>query len=287
MFFYQIENKLDITIFNRFQQRNRERIAHAMKLLETEPDWTLDESFEFDREHAAWPANVQELNELWRKRVKNDGLSLLLTGKTWPEAVDILRKRYERVLKRADQVTASEVFENLMNAYARSFDPHSSYFSARNSEEYRIQMSLSYEGIGATLQSSDDQVSIVNLVSGGPAAVDGAAEVDEGGAGRHLGRQHLARVHDRRAGGRPAGAHARLRGAGVAYLSRRPWGTFSQGERQRVFICRALMARPALLLLDDVPVTGDPLEELSRAPSQHGGTRRHRDRGGSRQGAGS
>ena len=43
-----------------------------------------------------------------------------------------------------------------MNAYARSFDPHSSYFSARNSEEYRIQMSLSYEGIGATLQSSDD-----------------------------------------------------------------------------------------------------------------------------------
>ena len=51
-----------------------------------------------------------------------------------------------------------------MNAYARSFDPHSSYFSARNSEEYRIQMSLSYEGIGATLQSSDDQVSIVNLV---------------------------------------------------------------------------------------------------------------------------
>ena len=47
------------------------------------------------------------------------------------------------------------VFENLMNAYARTFDPHSSYFGARNSEEYRIQMSLSYEGIGATLQPND------------------------------------------------------------------------------------------------------------------------------------
>ena len=92
-------------IFARFQQRNRERIAQAMKLLETEPDWTLDESYEFDREQAPWPASTQELNELWRKRVKNDGLSLLLTGKTWPEAVDILHKRYERVLKRADQVT--------------------------------------------------------------------------------------------------------------------------------------------------------------------------------------
>lgn len=166
-------------IFARFQQRNRERIRQAMQLLGTEPDWTVDETYEFDREHAPWPTSVQELDELWRKRVKNDGLSLLLTGKTWPEATEILRKRYERVLKRADQITSDEVFENLMNAYARSFDPHSSYFSARNSEEYRIQMSLSYEGIGATLQSSDDQVSIVNLVPGGPAAVDGTLKIND------------------------------------------------------------------------------------------------------------
>ena len=64
----------------------------------------------------------------------------------------MLRKRYERVLKRVDQVTSEDVFENLMNAYARAFDPHSSYFSPRNSEEYRIQMSLNYDGIGASLE---------------------------------------------------------------------------------------------------------------------------------------
>ena len=46
------------------------------------------------------------MDELWRKRVKNDALSLMLTGKTWPEAAEILRKRYERVLKRVDQVSA-------------------------------------------------------------------------------------------------------------------------------------------------------------------------------------
>ena len=40
-------------MFNVFQQRNRERIDYALKLLDTEPDWTLDESFTFDREHAA------------------------------------------------------------------------------------------------------------------------------------------------------------------------------------------------------------------------------------------
>src|SRR5207237_8909133 len=58
-----------------------------------------------------------------------------------------------------------------MNAYARAFDPHSSYFSPRNSEQYRIQMSLNYEGIGASLQLIDDYVTIMNVIEGGPAAI--------------------------------------------------------------------------------------------------------------------
>src|ERR1700761_4232681 len=158
-------------IFARFQQRNRERIQNAIDTLKKEPDWTTNETFEFERQKAAWPANDAEMNELWRKRVKNDALSLMLTGKEWPEVSDLLRKRYERVLKRVDQITSEDVFENLMNAYARSFDPHSSYFSPRNSEEYRIQMSLNYEGIGASLQLVDEYVTIMNVIEGGPAAV--------------------------------------------------------------------------------------------------------------------
>jgi carboxyl-terminal processing protease len=166
-------------IFARYQQRNRERMQHAIKLLDTEPDWTLEESFQFERKDAPWPATSAELDELWRKRVKNDGLSLLLAGKSWPEAADLLRKRYERVLKRVDQVTPEDVFENLMNAYARTFDPHSSYFSPRNSEEYRIQMSLNYEGIGASLQLVDDYVTVMNVIEGGPAAVAGTLSVND------------------------------------------------------------------------------------------------------------
>jgi len=166
-------------IFARFQQRNRERIRYALGLLQTEPDWTTSERFEFDRSKGAWPANAGELDELWRKRVKSDGLSLLLTGKDWKASAEVLQKRYERVLKRVDQVTPEDVFENLMNAYARTFDPHSSYFGARNSEEYRIQMSLSYDGIGASLQSTDDYVSITNLIPGGPAAAAGTLNIND------------------------------------------------------------------------------------------------------------
>jgi len=166
-------------MFARYQQRNRERIRHALALLDQTPDFTLDESFEFDREKAAWPTTTVELDELWRKRVKNDAISLLLAGKTWDEAREVLRTRYDRVLKRADQVKPEEVFEVFLNSYARTFDPHSNYFSPRNSEEYKIQMSLNYEGIGASLQLIDDYVTIMNLFEGGPAAASGALSVND------------------------------------------------------------------------------------------------------------
>ncbi|MGH8211091.1 MAG: carboxy terminal-processing peptidase, partial [Steroidobacteraceae bacterium] len=89
-------------IFNRFQQRNRERMEGAIALLKTEPDWSVNESFGFERAKAPWPGTPAEMNDLWRKRVKNDALSLMLTGKQWPEAAALLRKRYQRVLKRVN-----------------------------------------------------------------------------------------------------------------------------------------------------------------------------------------
>src|ERR1700722_5971381 len=79
-------------IFNVFQQRNRERINYALKLLDTEPDWTLDENFNFDREHAPWPATQAKMDELWRLRVKNEASSLMLSGKSWTDTVDLLRR---------------------------------------------------------------------------------------------------------------------------------------------------------------------------------------------------
>lgn len=160
-------------IFRRYQQRSRERMAYAIELLAKKPDFDIDESFNFDREKEPWPANAAEMNELWRKRVKNDELSLVTTGKQWTDAADILRKRYEHVAKRMDQSKPEDVFEAFMNAFVLSLDPHSNYFSARNSEEYNIQMSLSYEGIGASLQLTDDYVTVIDVIAGGPAATSG------------------------------------------------------------------------------------------------------------------
>ncbi|MDE2219690.1 MAG: PDZ domain-containing protein, partial [Gammaproteobacteria bacterium] len=177
-------------MFARLQERNRERIQYALSLLATEPDWKLDERYNFDREKAPWPRDRAELDDLWRQRVKSDALSLMLTGKSWPEAADILRKRYQRVLARVGQVSADDVFESLMNSYAAVYDPHTNYLAPRSAEEFRIQMSLSYEGIGASLQMRDDYVTVIDVIPGGPAAVSGKlaandriTAVGEGAAG--------------------------------------------------------------------------------------------------------
>jgi carboxyl-terminal processing protease len=160
-------------MFEVYQTRVRERLDFALKQLEAEPDFTIEEEYIFDREKLPWAKTTGELDEIWRKRVKNDALSLALADKEWSEIQEVLDKRYTRFLKRMDQINNDDVFETFMNAFAHALDPHSSYLSPRNSEEYRIQMSLSYFGIGASLQVEDDFVTVSNIIPGGPAAIDG------------------------------------------------------------------------------------------------------------------
>lgn len=166
-------------MFSIYRSRVRERFEFAIQQLESEPDLTVNEEYEFDREDAPWAKNTGQLDEIWRKRVKNDVVNLALTEKPWEESRDVLIKRYTRYLKRMDQVKSDDVFETFMNAFAHTLDPHSSYFSPRNSEEYRIRMSLSYFGIGASLQTDDDYVQIVNIIPGGPASIDGSLKPED------------------------------------------------------------------------------------------------------------
>src|SRR5690606_17846894 len=166
-------------IFNVFMQRTHERVSYALELLQTQPDFTIDEEFRFDRTDLPWPVSEEEMREVWRKKVKSDALSLMLTDKTWEETVELLTERYENLYKRITQLTADDVFETYMNAVAHTMDPHSSYLSPRQSEEYRIQMSLSYDGIGASLQAAGDYVKVMDVIPGGPAQIDGQLKPED------------------------------------------------------------------------------------------------------------
>ncbi len=168
-----------LDIFRLYRLRAQQNLDYALTALETEPDFTADEEYTFNRKDEPWLETAEEMQNLWRQRVTNDALSLILAEKSWEDAVEVLTKRYQRVLKRINQLDSDDVFEMFLNSFARTLDPHSSYLSPRQSEEYRIQMSLSYQGIGASLQLEDELVSVLNVIPGGPAAIDGRISAND------------------------------------------------------------------------------------------------------------
>jgi carboxyl-terminal processing protease len=175
-------------IYNTNMQRRLERYEYALSLLgspvvisadkgdtvtetaEKNPfDFTLNETYLFDRENAAWPATEAELNELWRLKVKSDVLNLTLTGKEWPKTKEVLTKRYSYAIKRLKQSESEDAFQLMMNSFARVVEPHTSYLSPRNAERFQVNMNLSLEGIGAELRAIEDYTVIQRIVTGGPA----------------------------------------------------------------------------------------------------------------------
>ncbi|WP_319536954.1 carboxy terminal-processing peptidase [uncultured Vibrio sp.] len=171
-------NQIAFDVYNLSMQKRFERFAYALTLLDKEIKFDTDDELELDRSEAAWPKNESEINELWRKRVKYDALNLKLTGKEWPEIKEVLEKRYNNAMKRITQTNNEDAFQLYMNAFSRQVDPHTSYLSPRNAEQFQSEMNLSLEGIGAVLQMTDDYTVIRSLVVGGPASK--SKQLDEG-----------------------------------------------------------------------------------------------------------
>ena len=156
-------------IFRLYRERVIERIEYAKKLLDHPFDFTIDENYQFDRTHKPWPVDTAALNEVWRKRVKNDYLSLKLSGKTPAEIKDKLTMRYNRVKTSTMQLNSNDIYQTFINAYLMNIEPHTAYFSPRTSENFDISMRLSLEGIGAVLKSEYDYTTVQEVVPGGPA----------------------------------------------------------------------------------------------------------------------
>ena len=158
-------------IYQRHLQRLIERIEYALTLLEDVDgiDFSVDESLEIDRETASWARNRAELDDLWRKRVKDEVLRLKIAGKEPAAIQELLTKRYQNQLARLKQTRSEDIFQTYINAFAQTYDPHTNYLSPDNAENFDINMSLSLEGIGAVLQSDNEMVKIVRLVPAGPA----------------------------------------------------------------------------------------------------------------------
>jgi len=161
------------TIYKRYLNRVKARLDFALAELNKgvdKIDFSVDESLLVDRKDAPWLKNDAELDDLWRKRVKDEVLRQKIAGKDFKQIQETLIKRYKNQLARLDQTRAEDIFQAYINTFAQSYDPHTNYLSPDNAENFDINMSLSLEGIGAVLQNDNDQVKIVRLVPAGPAA---------------------------------------------------------------------------------------------------------------------
>jgi len=175
-------------IYQKFLARLDERTAYARGLLAEGFDFSMAETWNFDREHAAWATSNAELDALWHQRIKNDWLRLKLAGKQAAAIRETLDKRYRGLRDRAVDVDSEDVFQSFMNAYTEEIEPHTNYFSPRTAENFNIQMRLSLEGIGAVLQREDDYTLVRQVVKGGPADKSGKIKVGDRVVGVGQGR---------------------------------------------------------------------------------------------------
>ena len=109
----------------------------------------------------------------WEKKSKNDLLSILLAGQEINTAKKTLNKRYQKFLNRINNYDSNDVIDIFLNSYVHFLDPHSNYLNPNRAEEYEIQTTLSYQGIGARLELSDDYVQIQSIIPGSPAFKNG------------------------------------------------------------------------------------------------------------------
>ncbi|MCL6417787.1 carboxy terminal-processing peptidase [Aestuariirhabdus sp. Z084] len=159
-------------IYNIYQQRVEERLRFLLSHTDAELktlDFSREESIKIDRSEMPWALDTAELQDLWRRQLKDSVLRLKLNKKELPEISELLTKRYRSQLNRLFQANSEDAFQVYINAFARIYDPHTQYFSPRNAENFDINMSLSLEGIGAVLQAEDDYTKVVSLVAKGPA----------------------------------------------------------------------------------------------------------------------
>ena len=160
-------------IFNVYRTRVIDRLRFAATRLQEPFDFSIDEEYPFDRTESPYAIDTAELDDLWRRRVKNDVLTLRLEDKADDEIRTTLGDRYAQQVRRTVQVTPQDVFQTLVNAYMTSIEPHTGYFSPRATENFKIRMSLSLEGIGAVLQTQNEFTVVQRIVPGGPAEIDG------------------------------------------------------------------------------------------------------------------
>ena len=147
-----------------------EEDEHTVRAMLDAPDFKIDESVELvlDADIRGRCKTNAERTELRRKLVQFQVANLTMTDMTLPEAKKALAHRYEIVTKRVkERLEKGELVTMFAKCFAVALDPHTSYLSTEDLEDFQISMRLSLEGIGVMLGQDDGFPVVEEVVPGG------------------------------------------------------------------------------------------------------------------------
>lgn len=160
-------------------------------------DFTVAERYETDPEKLEFCVTEAELAERWRTDLKYRTLTRYLNLLEDAEVKDPLkasadlqqekelearekvRKQYHQYFERLKKETLKEHYDRYLNAFARAFDPHTTYMAPQSKEDFDIGMRGSLEGIGATLREEDGYTKVVKVIPGSAADRQGQLQADD------------------------------------------------------------------------------------------------------------
>jgi carboxyl-terminal processing protease len=169
-------------MFNRLRERAVTQLEKNIALLNDEKydfDYKTEATIVYDSDAREWFKTIEEAERHWEKRVLDSMLSLLLNEKDEADARELLVKRYKTQIRQYTQRDSADIFQVYVNALSTLYDPHTVYFSPRNNENFKINMSLSLEGIGAELTTEEDYTKVIRIIPGGPADQQGMLKPED------------------------------------------------------------------------------------------------------------
>lgn len=157
-----------------FIKRMDERVEYAKKTLNSKSfKFNPKAEVVFDPEERKRAKNKKEADRFHQNYIQYQVASYLAADEKLDEAKGHVVRGYERQQKRIKEMKESDLWAMYLDSIAHGLDPHSSYLSRDQLEDFEIQMRLSLEGIGATLSSKDGFTVIEHLVPGGAAFSSG------------------------------------------------------------------------------------------------------------------
>ena len=175
-------------VYNKLIQR-QEIVKNFYKEILNKPfSFNEDEIISLDYKNAPYPTTLNDLKFLWRKRLKLSTLSIYVDKKEdqinqkkidssyailddyilEKQSREITLSNMKNFFDSVDELNRNDYFNIYINSLVKQFDPHSFYFSPNEKETFDTSISGKFEGIGARLGKKNQQITILEVISGGP-----------------------------------------------------------------------------------------------------------------------